>query len=370
MQINSTAHPANARPPASRTTRLAGRPGTVRLLVDSSGIGGIERHIAVLAGALRRDGIDARVWLFADHCANPWLAQLDAAGVPYDINKGGAGGRLRRLIAEPTALLHTHGYKAGIIGRMAARVLGVPVVSTFHAGDTGRFPVRFYQRADERTSLLATRICVNSAIAARLPYSARVVANFIETPDAPCAAPLPATIGFVGRLSHEKGPDLFCHAAARGAAQAAWRMIGDGPMRGELEPLFGQAVEFRGMVTDMASVWPDIGLLLMPSRAEGLPMAALEALAAGVPVAAARVGALPELIRDGENGWLFEPGDLDGMARAVNEWSRLRAEKDAVWRRAAWATAREKFGVAKGLAETLQAYAAAGFMRPGAARSE
>jgi hypothetical protein len=43
----------------------------VRLLVDSSGIGGIERHIAVLAGALRRDGIDARVWLFADHCANP-----------------------------------------------------------------------------------------------------------------------------------------------------------------------------------------------------------------------------------------------------------------------------------------------------------
>ena len=69
------------------------------------------------------------------------------------------------------------------------------------------------------------------------------------------------------------------------------------------------------MVSDIAQAWREIGLLLMPSRAEGLPMASLEALAAGVPVASARVGAMPEVIDEGVNGWLFDVGDVDGRRR-------------------------------------------------------
>ena len=67
-------------------------PPAIRLLVDSSGIGGIERHVAVLAGALRRRGYEARILLLAEHGDNPWLAQLAAEGLPFDVNRGGVSG--------------------------------------------------------------------------------------------------------------------------------------------------------------------------------------------------------------------------------------------------------------------------------------
>ena len=346
--------------PKVRTDAGATQPTAIRLLVDSSGIGGIERHVAVLAHALRRRGYDARILLLADHGPNAWLAQLEAEGIPFDVG-GGATGLFPSLRTGGVGLVHTHGYKAGILGRLAARLLGLPVVSTFHAGETGRFPVNAYQRIDEWTSGLGTRISVSAAIAERLPYSSRLIANFIATPETAPAGPLPAAVGFVGRLSHEKGPDLFCRAASKSPPNTRWIVFGDGPMRQDLERQYAGRVEFRGMVSNIADAWPEIGLLLMPSRAEGLPMAALEALAAGVPVAAARVGAMPDVVRDGENGWLFDVGDIEGIGAVVGRWSRGREVKAPAWRLAAWRAARERFGVEAGLDRTLEAYKAAGF---------
>lgn len=342
-------------------------PLRVRLLVDSSGLGGIERHIAVLARALRQRDIDARVWLYADHGPNLWLEQLAAADVPVEIIRGGARGLLRALRAAPGALLHTHGYKAGVIGRLAARLAGAPVVSTFHAGETGAFPVNLYQVADEWSACLAPRISVSAKIAERLPFASRVVANFIETPEIAPNGPLPDVVAFVGRLSHEKGPDLFCEAAAQSPAGLSWRFYGDGPMRAALEIDHAGDVEFKGMVADIDRIWPQIGLLVMPSRAEGLPMAALEALAAGIPVAAARVGALPELIRPGVNGWLFEPGDVGALQKIVAEWAGGRAGQGAAWRQAAWSSVKENYGVETGVDAILECYADAG-IRAGIAR--
>ncbi len=349
--------------PASRPSAAkAPAPGTaIRLLVDSSGIGGIERHVAVLVTALRRRGYDARVLLLTDHGPHAWLDQLAADGVPYDINRDGAVGLYRRLKAERIGLLHTHGYKAGILGRLVAHALGVPVVSTFHSGETGRFPVNAYQWADERTSLFAARISVSAAIAERLPFASRLIPNFVATPSAPPSGGLPATVAFVGRLSHEKGPDLFCRAAMASPADIRWIAFGDGAMREDLQKTYGGRVEFRGMVADMASAWPEVGLLLMPSRAEGLPMASLEALAVGVPVAASRVGALPDVIREDENGWLFDVGDLDAIAAIVERWSRERQTRGDAWRLAAWRVAHDHFGVEIGVDRTLEAYRAAGF---------
>ena len=333
----------------------------IRLLVDSSGIGGIERHVAVLTGALRRRGYDARILLLDDHGEHAWVKQLAAEGVPFDVNRGGVKGLFRRLRTERTALLHTHGYKAGVLGRAVGRLLGIPLVSTFHSGETGPFPVNVYQSLDMWTSGLATRISVSAAIAARLPFSSQLIANFIAVPDEPPTRPLPATVGFVGRLSHEKGPDLFCLAASASPPEMRWIVFGDGPMRGDLERRYGGRVEFRGMVSDIAQAWREIGLLLMPSRAEGLPMAALEALAAGVPVASARVGAIPEVIQEGVNGWLFDVGDVAAADVIVRRFARDRDAHGDEWRLAAWRSARDRYGVEAGLDRTLEAYAAAGF---------
>jgi glycosyltransferase involved in cell wall biosynthesis len=343
-----------------RDRRASGPGKRICILVDSSQVGGIERHIELLASGLRRRGVDARVTLLADHGPNPWLDGLAAAGVPFDINRGGTRGLVRGLRRERADLVHTHGYKAGILGRIAARLLSIPVVSTFHAGEIGAFPVNLYQRVDAWTSVLASRVSVSPAIAERLPFRSKVIANFVNTPLGPPDGELPATVAFVGRLSHEKGPDIFCRAAMQSPPGVRWRIHGDGPMRGDLEEAFGDRVEFTGFVANMASVWPETGLLLMPSRAEGLPMAALEALAAGVPVAAARVGALPDVIHHGENGWLFEPGNLDAIRSIVGEWSR-GAKDGGKWRHAAWRTARDRFGLDAGLERTLESYRDAGF---------
>lgn len=333
--------------------------GEIWQLVDSSGIGGIETHMRVLTQALNAAGYRARILLLAPHGANPWLDQLRASGVPFEVLDGRFSTLLTCLRSARPALLHTHGYKAGIMGRIAARLAGLPCVSTFHAGERGRFPVSLYQWLDRLTSRLATRIAVSRPIAAQLPRPTQVVANFMSVPDLPPAPPRPRAVGFVGRFSPEKGPDLFCDIARDCPPDIHFEMFGDGAMRAPLEAEFGGRVRFHGLVSDPSAIWPRIGLLLMPSRAEGLPLAAIEAMAAGVPVAAARVGALEDLIRPGENGWLFEAGDTAAAAAAVRAWHAASAEDIARWSHAAWRTAHDRFGTQVRLPEILAIYAAA-----------
>ena len=312
--------------------------------VDSSAIGGIESHMAALTLALRAKGREATIVLLEPHGDNPWLAQLRAMGVPFDVLSGGIKPLLSALRHERPDILHTHGYKAGILGRLAARLAGVPVVSTFHAGERGPFPVSLYQSLDGLTSCLGARIAVDAEIAEKLPFGAEIIRNFIALPTRPPALPRPASIGFVGRLSPEKGPDLFCELAERTDASIAFHIFGDGPMRPDLETRYRGRVQFHGVEADMAGVWPRLGLLLMPSRAEGMPMAALEALAHGVPVAAARVGALPDLLSDGETGWLFAAGDVAGASNAIRRWASLPDSERLAMSERCRAVAEARFG--------------------------
>ncbi|MEW6255897.1 MAG: glycosyltransferase family 4 protein [Pseudomonadota bacterium] len=338
---------------------MAGAPQEIWQLVDSSGIGGIETHMRVLTQALIQSGYRARILLLAPHGANPWLGQLRAEDVPFEILDGRFSTLVRRLRTDRPAILHTHGYKAGILGRLAARLSGTACVSTFHAGERGRFPVSFYQWVDRLTSRLATRIAVSRPIAADLPQPTHVVGNFMSVPATEPAPPAARSVGFVGRFSPEKGPDVFCDIARICPADIAFEMFGDGPMRPTLERSFADRVRFHGLVSDPGAIWPQVGLLLMPSRAEGLPLAAIEAMAAGVPVAASRVGALDELIRPGENGWLFEAGDTASAAAAVTAWFTASSEDIANWSQAAWWTARDRFGTERILPEILALYRSA-----------
>lgn len=329
--------------------------GEVWQLVDSGGVGGIETHVRLLADALIAAGRPTRVVLLAPHGDNPWFGQLADAGVPFEVLDGRFATLLARLKADRPALVHTHGYKAGILGRLAARLAGIPSVSTFHAGERGPFPVSLYQSLDEATSRLSRRIAVSPLIAARLPRPTAVIGNFVAVPAVQPPPPVARTVGFVGRLSSEKGPDLFCRIAQATPAMP-FEMFGDGPMRAELEAMAGGQVRFHGVETRPARIWPQIGLLLMPSRAEGLPMAALEAMAAGIPVAAAAVGALPDVIRHGENGWLFAPGDVAAAAAIVAHWHDASADDRARWSHAAWETVRSRFATSVRLADILAIY--------------
>jgi glycosyltransferase involved in cell wall biosynthesis len=330
-------------------------------LIDARSIGGIERHVAALVTALRAHGLEAEVVLWRRYDESPWRDQLVAGGVPFRVLDGSVTGLLRRLFHERPALVHTHGYKANILGRLAARALSIPVVSTYHAGERGAFPVSFYQDADILTSRLAARIAVSQEIAAQLPRGTHLVRNFIAVPEQVPQGALPLRVGFIGRLSHEKGPDLFCEIALASAPGLEWHVWGDGPMRADLQARYGEKVHFHGSTLDVTGAMGSIGLLLMPSRAEGLPMAALEALAAGKPVAASRVGGLPGLIREGENGWLFGPGDVGEACSRIESWRHMQRDAHDRIRAASHATARHGYSEAAVLPHLLEVYRLAGF---------
>ena len=332
---------------------MVGSNGEIILLLDSRSIGGIETHVLNLAAALRATGEPARVVLLRDHGPHPMAPALVARGVPLTALGGGV--ELPRFLAvQRPKVLHTHGYKAGVLGRFWARLLGVPVVSTYHSGDRGVGRVRLYSALDRRTAFLAPSIAVSRDIATALPSGTAVIENFVPLPDAG-ATGAGRAVAFVGRLSPEKGPDTFCELATR-LPNLRWHVYGDGPMRSELTGRFGDRVTFHGAVADMAAVWRGTGLLCMPSRREGLPMAALEAMAHGVPVAAFAVGGLPDLLSDGACGWLAPPGDRDALAAAIATWSRLDVAARSTIGHRARAVIAKRYSPGAGLPKILAVY--------------
>lgn len=307
--------------------------GAVWLCVDSAGPGGVETHLAALAPALRRAGVPAEVVFLADHGPHPLRDLLDAAGAPWRALDGGLRGFAAAVARERPALLHSHGYKAALYARALRLTSGPPVVSTMHSGGFGRGRVGLWNRLDHLTTGLSRLIVVSRALGARYPGAA-LIENGIDLPPDP--PPLGAAVAFVGRLSEEKGPVTFARLAASRSMEARsgepWLVFGDGPLRAEAEAAAAGATAFRGAVASMAAHWDEIGLLVMSSRFEGLPMAALEAMARGRPVAAYAVGGLPGLLAEGR-GFLAPPGDEAALALEVERWRALsRAEKAALGR--------------------------------------
>ncbi|MEZ5850095.1 MAG: glycosyltransferase family 4 protein [Hyphomicrobiaceae bacterium] len=329
-------------------------------LVDARSVGGIERHVATLVKALCARRFEAQVVLWRGYTPSSFRDQLVAEGVPHRVLDGSLRSYLAALTRERPALVHTHGYKANLVGRLVARACGIPVVSTYHSGDRGTFPVSLYLAADIATSRLAPRIAVSDEIAGRLPQPVSVVRNFLMVEPTPPAASLPRRVGFIGRLSPEKGPDLFCRIAAAAPPGIEWHVWGDGPMHGELQRTFGDRIVFHGLTLDVGQALRSIGLLLMPSRAEGLPMAALEAMAAGVPVAASRVGGMPGLIAQGDNGWLFQSADVAEAVSRIAAWRDLDHEAQIALRRRCHATVLGRYSDTAVLPEMLEIYRKAG----------
>jgi glycosyltransferase involved in cell wall biosynthesis len=150
---------------------------------------------------------------------------------------------------------------------------------------------------------------------------------------------------FLGRLYPEKGADVLIRAIRgrterRSAPPATCLIAGDGPERPRLEALAaGHPVEFAGFVDGAAKadLLARATAVVVPSRwYENAPMAILEAFAAGTPVVASRIGGIPEMVRDGVEGLLVEPGDAGDLARALD-----RLLGDATLRRRLGRQARE-----------------------------
>lgn len=147
-------------------------------------------------------------------------------------------------------------------------------------------------------------------------------------------------IGYLGRLSQEKGPDHFIDIAARSLSEIpnAFFIAGVGPLEEALRRrvasagLAGQIV-FMGS-QDARSFLAACDVLVIPSLLDGRPNAALEAMAMGVPIVASKVGGLPELVEDGRTGFLCEAGDTEAFCRCIATLSRQRELREGFGRAA------------------------------------
>jgi glycosyltransferase involved in cell wall biosynthesis len=182
---------------------------------------------------------------------------------------------------------------------------------------------RFVLRLQDRVALFLSpsefvrRRLVEWGIEAR---RVEVVRNFTDVRGEPAA---PGGFGaYVGRLSSEKGLDVLLRALAR-AGDPPFEIVGDGPLRGELEALAGALglarTRFTGLLPheEVVAVVGRARFVAFPSLwDENAPIAAMEAMAMGRPLVVTNTGGLPELVGGGE-GLLCEPGDRDGLAAAI-----------------------------------------------------
>jgi glycosyltransferase involved in cell wall biosynthesis len=247
-------------------------------------------------------------------------------------------------------VVHTHTAKAGLLGRLAARLAGVPVVvHTFHGhvlrGYFGPWKSAFFTRlerllAGSTHALLAVSEAVKQdlvGLGVAPAEKIRVVPLGLELERLsgtlprgdlrreagfPEAAPL---VGVVGRLAAIKDLGTFLAAAALVRAslpEVRFSLVGDGPARSLLEVEgsrlgVSDVVFFHGWRRDMRAVLGDLDVVVNCSRNEGTPVALIEALAAARPVVATRVGGTPDLLGGGTRGLLVPAGDPPALAGAI-----------------------------------------------------
>jgi glycosyltransferase involved in cell wall biosynthesis len=243
---------------------------------------------------------------------------------------------------KEASVLCCHGYKANLLGRVAARRQGLPVVAVSRGWTGENLKVRLYEALDRFGLRWVDRVvCVSEAQAARVRRAGvaaertLVIRNAIDTWrfEAPApeyrqrihgffSRPRTCIIGAAGRLSPEKGFGVLIEAAARivpSNPSVGFLLFGDGVLR---EQLAGRIASLglrdhfvlTGFRDDLDRFVPFFDVLALPSFTEGLPNVVLEAMAASVPVVATAVGGTPEVLDDGVNGYLVPAGDPAALA--------------------------------------------------------
>lgn len=256
--------------------------------------------------------------------------------------------RTKKLFAEIAPdVLHVQGHFP--VGRglvHAARAAGVPIVATNHfmpdnvAAHAGvprllQRPVTkaawadfrmIYRHADVVTAPTPRAVELMEAatgLTGSLAVSCGIDADRYRTAEKPAGPP---TVLFVGRMDQEKRVDELLRAfASLGAASGArLEVVGDGAMREEWQGLaaelgIGTRTSFPGFVDDdeLVAAYRRAAVFVMPGIAELQSLVTLEAMSAGTPVIAANAMALPHLVRNGRNGWLFTPGDVPELAHRL-----------------------------------------------------
>jgi glycosyltransferase involved in cell wall biosynthesis len=269
--------------------------------------------------------------------------------------------RLARMMrVERPTILHTHTAKAGAVGRAAALLAGRSrppiIVHTFHGhvlrGYFGRFWTGFFRQLEKllaritdalvavspevRDELVALGVAPESkfrVIRLGIELDTRVSSDRKARAETRRVMGIPDerfVVGWIGRMTAVKRTDVVLNAfrALRDeGVDAVLCMVGDGPDRVAVEELAGELgivrhCLFPGYQEEVGPFFAAFDVFVLPSGNEGTPVTAIEALASGCPVVATSVGGVPDVVDDGVDGFLVEPGTVDGLASRLGELAR------------------------------------------------
>lgn len=322
----------------------------VALLIESDGPGGAESVVLALADGLRERGAAVLPVVFAD--GEGWLtARLQAAGfpvyaprisrrVPLDFSL------IRQLVQwtrrQRVEVLHAHEFTMGVYAGITGAITRIPHVVTLHGG------TRFASAARRRWALklsamrasaivgVSESTCQHLSSALSLPASrVTLVPNGApaktgqreRTRVSLALTPEERLLLAVGNLYKVKGHDVLIHAAADLAQRGGlppWRIAiaGRGVEEATLREMIraaglGGRVILLGLRNDIPDLLAAADGWVMPSLSEGLPMALLEAMLAGLPTICSAVGGIPALVIPGKTGFLVPPSDPVALSSAL-----------------------------------------------------
>lgn len=312
----------------------------IMVLIDTLATGGAENVAVDLACGLDRRRFAPHV--VVTRSTGPLQQRLDRAGIPVTVLN-----RTHRLaprayltarrIAKSSDVIHAHKFTSNAWAALLARDTGTPLVA--HEHNWSGTPSRLRATLNRRWigPVASTILCVSTPVQDQLSSSVsaadlRVLPNAaplgVALSQAKARAALDVSpdafaVGIVARLSPEKNHELLLRAMARlntDGLELTLCVIGDGPRRTRLHALACELnlpnIRWMGDVREAGSLVSAFDVAVLCSDWEGLPLAVLEAMAAGVPTVATAVGALPELMSDGA-GVLVAPGDVSALADAI-----------------------------------------------------
>lgn len=338
--------------------------------------GGLESVVRLLTAGQVRRGHDVTVVCSVDAPSHAFVDALRADGLRvHEIVVDGREYRRERrefdavLARMRPHVVHSHGYRPDILHLDAARRTGAATVTTLHGFTGGNWRVGMYEWLQLRAARRAgAAIAVSQGIAERLGAGSATSRVHVIRNAYASAASLPTrdearellgipadalAVGWIGRLSAEKGPDVAVEALRRlQSSRPTLHFVGAGPDEGALRARaraagIGDQLHFHGVIREAGRLVRAFDVLLLSSRTEGTPMVVLEAMAAETPIVATNVGGIPHILPRGA-ALLAPSEDPDALAAALAETLSDR-EGATIRARFAADVLRTEFGVERWL---------------------
>jgi glycosyltransferase involved in cell wall biosynthesis len=320
---------------------LSDKPLNVMEVIGNAIVGGMETYVARFISRLPQEH-------FRVICLCPFesefTAQLRAQGCQVFIaqmndDPSWHAIQVATMLVRTHAIdvIHAHMANAHLLAGLAGKLTSTPVLSTIHSRTLSLSDLEVHRLTDTYLSVVsqlaylqALSVGVKSERLHFIPngvdstrFSVREKSAYLhDRLGIPATTPL---IGFIGRLSPEKGPEVFLRMAwlvAQKLPDVHFAFIGEGPMLDRLRSAaedmeFSDRLHFAGTLSDMPKAYASLDLAVMSSYSEGMPLALLEAMACGLAVVATHTGGVADIIEVGTTGLMRAPGDYEGLAQAV-----------------------------------------------------